>query len=100
MALRGICSSTTAANSRGACSTCGQPEINLMRGALLRAKLIYCDETTFKILKERDSWPQTDSYPWPQMAGSETQIHCFAYTPERGAKPATNCSPASTEAAS
>jgi transposase len=36
-----------------------QPVINLMRDALLDADLIYCDETTFQVLKEKGRKPQT-----------------------------------------
>ncbi|WP_409241583.1 transposase [Caballeronia sp. INML2] len=41
-----------------------QPVINLMRDALLDADLIYCDETTFQVLKEKGRKPQTKSYLW------------------------------------
>jgi transposase len=63
-----------------------QPVINLMRDALLDADLIYCDETTFQVLKEKGRKPQTKSYLWSQMTGSGTPICCFTYTPGRGAK--------------
>jgi hypothetical protein len=63
-----------------------QPVINLMRDALLDADAIYCDETTFQVLKEEGRKPQTKSYLWAQMTGSGTPIRCFAYTAGRGAK--------------
>lgn len=63
-----------------------QPIINLMRDALLEVELIYCGKTTFQVLKEKNSCPQTKSYLWLQMTGSGTPIHCFAYTPGRSPK--------------
>lgn len=63
-----------------------QPVINLMRDALLDAELIYCDETTLQVLKEKGRRPQTTSYLWAQMTGSGVPICCFTYTPGRGTK--------------
>ncbi|MEM5461067.1 IS66 family transposase [Paraburkholderia phytofirmans] len=64
-----------------------QPVINLMRDALLETELIYCDETTFQVLKEKKGRkPQTKSYLWAQMTGSGMPIRCFSFTPGRGAK--------------
>jgi transposase len=59
--------------------------INLMRDALLDAELVYCDETTFQVLKEKGRQPQTKSYLWSQMTDSGNPIRCFTYTPGRGA---------------
>ncbi len=55
-----------------------------MRDALLDADVIYCDETTFQVLKGGRK-PQTKDL-WSQMTGSGTPIRCFAYTAGRGAK--------------
>jgi transposase len=63
-----------------------QPVINLMRDALLDAELIYCDETTFQVLKEEGRQPQTKSYLWAQMTDSDTPVRVFTYTPGRGSK--------------
>lgn len=82
----GDISSNTIAASMVRVGLATQPVINLMRDALLEAELIYCDETTFQVLKEKDRRPQTKSYLWLQMSGSGTPIHCFTYTPGRGAK--------------
>ena len=57
-----------------------------MPDALLDADVIYCDETTFQVLKEQGRKPQTKSYLWAQMTGSATPIRCYAYTAGRGAK--------------
>src|SRR6195952_143688 len=62
-----------------------QPVINLMRDTLLDAELVYCDETTFQVLKEKGRKPQTKSYLWSQMTDSGNPIRCFTYTPGRGA---------------
>lgn len=62
-----------------------QPVINLMRDALLDADLVYCDETTFQVLKEKGRKPQTKSYLWPQMTDAGHPVRCFTYTPGRGA---------------
>ncbi|KVK81768.1 transposase [Burkholderia cepacia] len=82
----GDISSNTIAASMVRVGLAAQPVINLMRDALLEAELIYCDETTFQVLKEKDRRPQTKSYLWLQMSGSGTPIHCFTYMPGRGAK--------------
>ncbi|MBP0596232.1 IS66 family transposase [Paraburkholderia sp. LEh10] len=63
-----------------------QPVINLMRDALLDAELIYCDETTFQVLKEKGRRPQTTSYLWAQVTDSPVPIRPFTYTPGRGGK--------------
>ena len=63
-----------------------QPVINLMRDALLDAELIYCDETTLQVLKEKGRRPQTKSYLWAQMTDSGVPIRCFTYTPGRGTR--------------
>jgi len=47
-----------------------KPVINLMRDALLKADLIYGDETTFQVLKEPGRRPQTKSHVWAQMNGA------------------------------
>ena len=82
----GDISSNTIAASIVRVGLATQPVINLMRDALLDADLIYCDETTFQVLKEKGRKPQTKSYLWSQMTGSGTPICCFSYTPGRGAK--------------
>ncbi|WP_175983309.1 IS66 family transposase [Caballeronia zhejiangensis] len=82
----GDISSNTIAASIVRVGLATQPVINLMRDALLDADLIYCDETTFQVLKEKGRKPQTKSYLWSQMTGSGTPICCFTYTPGRGAK--------------
>jgi len=63
-----------------------QPVFNLMRDALLDAGLIYCDETTFQVLKEKGRRPQTTSYLWAQVTDSTVPIRLFTYTPGRGGK--------------
>lgn len=82
----GDISSNTLAASMVRVGLATQPVINLMRDALLDADVIYCDETTFQVLKEEGRKPQTKSYLWSQMTGSGTPIRCFAYTAGRGAK--------------
>jgi transposase len=82
----GDISSNTLAASMVRVGLATQPVINLMRDALLDADLIYCDETTFQVLKEKGRKPQTKSYLWSQMTGSGPPICCFTYTPGRGAK--------------
>jgi transposase len=82
----GDISSNTIAASIVRVGLATQPVINLIRDALLDADLIYCDETTFQVLKEKGRKPQTKSYLWSQMTGSGTPICCFTYTPGRGAK--------------
>ncbi|WP_454829838.1 IS66 family transposase [Paraburkholderia xenovorans] len=82
----GDISSNTLAASMVRVGLATQPVINLMRDALLDADVIYCDETTFQVLKEEGRKPQTKSYLWAQMTGSGTPIRCFAYTAGRGAK--------------
>jgi transposase len=62
-----------------------QPVINLMRDALLDCGLLYCDETTFQVLKEPGRRPQIKSYLWAQMnGGAGPPIRLFTYTPGRG----------------
>jgi transposase len=82
----GDISSNTLAASMVRVGLATQPVINLMRDALLDAELIYGDETTFQVLKEKGRKPQTKSYLWAQMTGSGIPIRCFTYTPGRGAK--------------
>jgi transposase len=82
----GDISSNTIAASMVRVGLATQPVINLMRDALLEAELIYCDETTFQVLKEKGRKPQTKSYLWAQMTNSGIPIRCFSYTPGRGAK--------------
>ncbi|WP_194726753.1 IS66 family transposase [Noviherbaspirillum malthae] len=68
-----------------------QPVINLMRDALLESELLYCDETTFQVLKEPGRRAQTKSYLWAQMnGGAGVPIRLFTYTPGRGAQHAPN----------
>lgn len=57
----GDISSNTIAASIVRVGLATQPVINLMRDALLEADLIYCDETTFQVLKEKGRKPQTKS---------------------------------------
>jgi transposase len=38
-----------------------QPEINLMRDVLLDADLIYCDETTFQIQRDKGLCPSSSA---------------------------------------
>jgi transposase len=82
----GDISSNTIAASMVRVGLATQPVINLMRDALLDAEMIYCDETTFQVLKEKGRKPQTKSYLWAQMTDSGIPIRCFSYTPGRGAK--------------
>jgi transposase len=82
----GDVSSNTLAASMVRVGLATQPVINLMRDTLLDAELIYCDETTFQVLKEQGRKPQTKSYLWAQMTGSGIPIRCFTYTPGRGAQ--------------
>jgi transposase len=82
----GDISSNTLAASMVRVGLATQPVINLMRDTLLDAELIYCDETTFQVLKEQGRKPQTKSYLWAQMTGSGIPIRCFTYTPGRGAQ--------------
>lgn len=63
-----------------------QPVINLMRDVLLDAELIYCDETTLQVLKEKGRRPETTSYLWAQMTDSGVPIRCFTYTPGRSTR--------------
>lgn len=81
----GDISSNTIAASMVRVGLAIQPVINLMRDALLDAELVYCDETTFQVLKEKGRKPQTKSYLWSQMTDSGNPIRCFTYTPGRGA---------------
>jgi transposase len=81
----GDISSNTIAASMVRVGLATQPVINLMRDALLDAELVYCDETTFQVLKEKGRQPQTKSYLWSQMTDSGNPIRCFTYTPGRGA---------------
>ena len=81
----GDISSNTIAASMVRVGLAIQPVINLMRDALLDAELVYCDETTFQVLKEKGRQPQTKSYLWSQMTDSENPVRCFTYTPGRGA---------------
>jgi transposase len=81
----GDISSNTIAASMVRVGLAIQPVINLMRDALLDAELVYCDETTFQVLKEKGRQPQTKSYLWSQMTDSGNPIRCFTYTPGRGA---------------
>jgi transposase len=55
----GDISSNTIAASIVRVGLATQPVINLMRGTLLDAYVIYCDETTFQVLKEKGRQPQT-----------------------------------------
>ncbi|AKM33173.1 transposase (plasmid) [Pandoraea faecigallinarum] len=82
----GDISSNTLAASMVRVGLATQPVINLMRDALLEAGIVYCDETTFQVLKEENRRAQSKSYLWSQMTGSGTPIRCFTYTPGRGAK--------------
>nr|WP_236720995.1 IS66 family transposase [Paraburkholderia phytofirmans] len=82
----GDISSNTIAASMVRVGVATQPVINLMRDALLDADLIYCDETTFQVLKEKGRKPQTKSYLWSQMTDSGNPVRCFTYTPGRGAQ--------------
>ncbi|AMV41321.1 IS66 family transposase [Paraburkholderia caribensis] len=82
----GDISSNTLAASMVRVGLATQPVINLMRDALLDADLIYCDETTFHVLKEEGRQPQTKSYLWAQMTDSDTPVRVFTYTPGRGSK--------------
>ena len=82
----GDISSNTLAASMVRVGLATQPVINLMRDALLDADLIYCDETTLQVLKEKGRRPQTKSYIWAQMTGSGIPIRCFSYTPGRGTR--------------
>ena len=63
-----------------------QPLINLMREALLDAATIYCDETTFQVLKEKGRRPQTKSYLWAMISDSGPPLRLFFYTPGRGSQ--------------
>lgn len=82
----GDISSNTLAASMVRVGLATHPVINLMRDALLEAEIIYCDETTFQVLKEENRRAQSKSYLWSQMTQAETPIRCFTYTPGRGAK--------------
>ncbi|MGF6980053.1 transposase [Paraburkholderia sp. JPY465] len=82
----GDISSNTIAASMVRVGLATQPVINLMRDALLDADLVYCDETTFQVLKEKGRKPQTKSYLWSQMTDSGHPVRCFTYTPGRGAQ--------------
>ncbi|VVE58452.1 transposase [Pandoraea anapnoica] len=82
----GDISSNTLAASMVRVGIATQPVINLMRDALLEAEIIYCDETTFQVLKEENRRAQSKSYLWSQMTQAQTPIRCFNYTPGRGAK--------------
>ncbi|MDH6153596.1 hypothetical protein OKW46_007586 [Paraburkholderia sp. WSM4179] len=82
----GDISSNTIAASIVRVGLATQPVINLMRDALLDAELIYCDETTFQVLKEKGRKPQTKSYLWSQMTDAGNPIRGFTYTPGCGAQ--------------
>lgn len=82
----GDISSNTLAASMVHVGLATQPLINLMRDVSLDADLIYCDETTLQVLKEKGRRPQTKSYIWAQMTGSGIPIRCFSYTPGRGTR--------------
>jgi transposase len=82
----GDISSNTLAASMVRVGLATQPVINLMRDALLDADLLYCDETTLQVLKEKGRRPQTKSYIWAQMTGTGIPIRCFSYTPGRGTR--------------
>ena len=77
----GDISSNTLAASMVRVGLATQPVINLMRDALLDAEVIYCDETTFQVLKEQGRKPQTKSYLWAQMTGignPDPLLHLYA----------------------
>jgi transposase len=84
----GDISSNTIAASMVRVGLATQPVINLMRDTLLDAEVIYCDETTFQVLKEKGRQPQTKSYLWAQMTESKTPVRVFTYIPGRGGKQA------------
>jgi transposase len=87
----GDISSNTVAASMVRVGLAVQPVINLMRDALLDCDLLYCDETTFQVLKEPGRRPQTKSYLWAQMnGGTGPPIRLFTYTPGRGGQHAPN----------
>ena len=72
----------------GACRACHAARDQPDARALLDAGLIYCDETTFQVLKEEGRRAQAQSYLWAQMSGSDKPIRLFTYTPGRGGKQA------------
>jgi transposase len=77
----GDISSNTIAASMVRVGLAIQPVINLMRDALLDAELVYCDETTFQVLKEKGRQPQTKSYLWRADDGfrkSDPLLHLHA----------------------
>ncbi|WP_455289667.1 IS66 family transposase [Cupriavidus necator] len=82
----GDISSNTIAASMVRVGLAAQPVINLMRDEVLDAELIYCDETTFQVLKEKGRRPQTKSHLWAMMTGSGPAIRLFTYTPGRGSQ--------------
>ena len=71
-----------------------QPVINLLRDHLLASPLIYGDETTVQVLKEKGKAAQSKSYMWAQMThasgpdGTGPPIRLFAYSPSRSTQAA------------
>ena len=61
-----------------------QPVINLMRDHLLDAQIVMGDETVIQVLKEPGRAPQSKSYLWAQMNGSDPPVRLFDYAPGRG----------------
>ncbi|WP_026200890.1 IS66 family transposase, partial [Cupriavidus sp. UYPR2.512] len=82
----GDISSNTVAASVVRVGLATQPVINLMRDLVLDDDLIYCDETTFQVLKEKGRRPQTKSQLWAMMTGSGPAIRLFTYLPGRGSQ--------------
>jgi transposase len=70
----GDISSNTIAASIVRVGLATQPVVNLMRDTMLDAYVIYCDETTFQVPKEKGRQPQTKSYLWAQMTESRTPV--------------------------
>lgn len=96
----GDISSNTIAASMVRVGLAIQPVINLMRDALLDAELVYCDETTFQVLKEKGRKPQTKSYLWSQMTDSGNPMRCSRTRQDAARIWPTSCSRVSVKARS
>jgi transposase len=63
------------------------PLINLLRDRVLEYDIVQMDETTVKVLKEKDKAPSSKSYMWVQLGGPpDKPVLLFDYDPSRSAQ--------------
>uniref|UniRef100_UPI0038B90DE4 IS66 family transposase n=1 Tax=Paraburkholderia sp. RL17-373-BIF-A TaxID=3031629 RepID=UPI0038B90DE4 len=63
-----------------------KPLVDLRRGYLLEADIVYGDETTVHVLREPGRAAERKSYTWAQMSGTGPPVRLFGYSSEQAGR--------------